>query len=443
MVLSPKHISENGRDYLFEGASMAIFELDSHSDERLISELKKASDEDRILSRECRDLLAENINELFPNNIINKTSNEKALPLAVILPISSGCNLNCSYCFAQTNGGKFNFHSYTESDMERLITTLDTINCGESTTLIFLGGEPLLKFQLIKYTVNLVEKLGLSSRFSYSITTNGTLINREIALFFKKHNFAIMVSMDGYDNKYNYRRFRNGDSSVAKVLSNISLLKELGVPFMIRATITSDNPFVFETFCFFEKLQIPYTLAFAYPSDNKDAENLSTYSDDDVARIANGLSYLLDYYRKAILRKEPIYNHVVPTLVNLIEHRTIRERICSGGINYFTILSDGTLFSCAHLMNDLEESLGNIFHDNLFPIAGKGYPISPTITSLEDDCLKCWAKHICSGGCPAQKHSCSLAPTSSLPEGQCKVEKILAEFYIRVYINLKQSQEER
>lgn len=30
---------------------MAIFELDSHSDERLISELKKASDEDKTLSQ--------------------------------------------------------------------------------------------------------------------------------------------------------------------------------------------------------------------------------------------------------------------------------------------------------------------------------------------------------------------------------------------------------
>ena len=38
----------------------------------------------------------------------------------VILPISGHCNLNCPYCFAQTDGG-FHFNDYTKEDAKKII----------------------------------------------------------------------------------------------------------------------------------------------------------------------------------------------------------------------------------------------------------------------------------------------------------------------------------
>ena len=56
--------------------------------------------------------------------------------------------------------------------------------------------------------------------------------------------------------QFNYRKFRNGKSSVSRVLGNIELLKAHEVSFEIRATITSDNPYIYETYRFFEELKI-------------------------------------------------------------------------------------------------------------------------------------------------------------------------------------------
>ena len=36
-----------------------------------------------------------------------------------VLPIAACCNLNCPYCFAQTDGG-FNFGNFTENDIDRV-----------------------------------------------------------------------------------------------------------------------------------------------------------------------------------------------------------------------------------------------------------------------------------------------------------------------------------
>jgi sulfatase maturation enzyme AslB (radical SAM superfamily) len=37
-------------------------------------------------------------------------------------------------------------------------------------------------------------------KFSYGITTNGTIISNEITNFLKKNNFTLLVSFDGINN---------------------------------------------------------------------------------------------------------------------------------------------------------------------------------------------------------------------------------------------------
>ena len=42
---------------------------------------------------------------------------------AIVLPISAKCNLNCPYCFAQTESG-FNFNDFTEEDIDSIVKFL-------------------------------------------------------------------------------------------------------------------------------------------------------------------------------------------------------------------------------------------------------------------------------------------------------------------------------
>lgn len=69
----------------------------------------------------------------------------------------------------------------------------------KSCDLYFLGGEPLLNFDLIRKIVEYVEKknLELKKKCQYNISTNGSLITPEILNFFNQYHFTVELSFDG------------------------------------------------------------------------------------------------------------------------------------------------------------------------------------------------------------------------------------------------------
>lgn len=65
--------------------------------------------------------------------------------------------------------------------------------------LNFYGGEALLSFDLIKKTITSLNKINkeLKKRGNYSITTNGSLLTKEIIKFLNENKFSVVLSYDG------------------------------------------------------------------------------------------------------------------------------------------------------------------------------------------------------------------------------------------------------
>lgn len=65
--------------------------------------------------------------------------------------------------------------------------------------IIFYGGEPLLAFDNIKYTVYLLQEKDKKKKkkLKFSLSTNGSLITDEMLDFFDRRSFDIMLSFDG------------------------------------------------------------------------------------------------------------------------------------------------------------------------------------------------------------------------------------------------------
>lgn len=70
----------------------------------------------------------------------------------------------------------------------------------KDTSILFYGGEPILAFNMIRYTVQLLQKKNKEERktFQYSITTNGSLFTDEVLSFLSQHKFIVMLSFDGF-----------------------------------------------------------------------------------------------------------------------------------------------------------------------------------------------------------------------------------------------------
>lgn len=363
---------------------------------------------------------------------LNRSGKEKFK--SVILPISGGCNLNCPYCFAQTDGG-FHFGDFTKKDADDVIGFLarNNENHEDPINIVFFGGEPLLKFDMMKYIVQCFKQKYPNQKVNYSITTNGTILNEEILNFFKDNDVAVLLSLDGPDNEFNLRKFRDGRKSIDVVLKNIDLLKQHEIPMELRATMISTNPYIVETFDFFENIGRTFNIVFAYQSANKSHEECSSYSEKSLLAIQKQLEELFVYYKKRIDIGKPIFTKILKNTADVLSCRIKHETACSAGKYYFTITSSGDIYSCAHLMNDVKYKMGDIYNGIEY-----GDQFVPVNVSDIEDCKNCWVKYLCSGGCVSQKISTGRSAQTSKVQNSCALEKIEWAFYLKLYYYAKQ-----
>jgi sulfatase maturation enzyme AslB (radical SAM superfamily) len=111
--------------------------------------------------------------------------------LEVILTAS--CNLRCGYCYQ-------NEKKERRMSWDTLRAALDLLlaSASREVSVLFLGGEPLLEFGLIRQAVAYVREVqDRRKRVRYSIITNGTLLGDEHLRFLARHRFDTQLSFDG------------------------------------------------------------------------------------------------------------------------------------------------------------------------------------------------------------------------------------------------------
>ncbi|MEW6456918.1 MAG: radical SAM protein [Acidobacteriota bacterium] len=123
----------------------------------------------------------------------------------MILEVTERCNLICKYCYRNEFTKK---RTSPLKDMEWEIAKksidyyINKINSPDRTkvkgfaSLSFYGGEPLLNIKLIKKCLNYINNLDFDDSITYHITTNGTIINKEIADLLEKHGIQLLISLE-------------------------------------------------------------------------------------------------------------------------------------------------------------------------------------------------------------------------------------------------------
>jgi len=144
------------------------------------------------------------------------------------------CNLSCIYCHAssETKGDVL--------DEDKANEIIDFINKVPKPNIYveFQGGEPLLVFDKIQYIVEKLEKTNKKVR-GFTLVTNLTLIDSDIAKFLEKYNFSVMGSLDVNEEIHNLQRpFANGSKSYNYAYNGFLTLLEKDIKFDVRSTIT-------------------------------------------------------------------------------------------------------------------------------------------------------------------------------------------------------------
>ena len=202
----------------------------------------------------------------------------------LILGVTERCNLCCSYC---TYSGGFASHR-THSDktmsfevaQKAIIDYMRDDFCEVGDYPIsFYGGEPLLEIELLQRIMDFALEHAQSrgKTVSFSLTTNGTLLDDNIADTIVDREIITMVSLDGPKLSHDRNRvFRDGSGSFETVYGNLKRFAERYPGYEkrgINATLTSPIHLE-ETNTLVESLYAAYPLSrasLATPNDEQRA----------------------------------------------------------------------------------------------------------------------------------------------------------------------------
>jgi uncharacterized protein len=162
--------------------------------------------------------------------------------------LTEKCNLRCKYCYEKSLQDfdnnldkKFEFDFSEPEDFELDVGKLKKFLLKDSEpVLVFYGGEPLLKIDLIKKIIDSLSE----TRVKFRMQTNGIFLDKLPVEYLEKIG-KILVSIDGgckVTDKY------RGNGVYEKVISNLILARNRGYTgeFVARMTVSQEDPDVYK-----------------------------------------------------------------------------------------------------------------------------------------------------------------------------------------------------
>ena len=166
---------------------------------------------------------------------------------AMVKPIGSLCNLNCTYCYYLHKEGLLHqplAPQMSDEVLERHIRQYIEAQTGDEVVFSWQGGEPtLLGLGFFSKVVELEARYKKPhQRIENDLQTNGILLNAEWAAFLKQHNFLVGLSCDGPKRLHDhYRVTKGGKPTHDKVMAAARLLQKHGVPFNALCVVNREN----------------------------------------------------------------------------------------------------------------------------------------------------------------------------------------------------------
>jgi len=164
----------------------------------------------------------------LPSHLLQFSADKKPV---VVWNITRRCNLKCIHCYS--NSADIDYpDELTTEEGKKLIDDLAAFG---SPVILFSGGEPLIREDLLDLAQYATDK-GMRA----VISTNGTLITKEIAIKLQKIGLSYVgVSLDGLEKTHD--KFRGKKGAFAAAIQGIRNCRDAGIKVGIRFTVNKHN----------------------------------------------------------------------------------------------------------------------------------------------------------------------------------------------------------
>lgn len=336
---------------------------------------------------------------------------QKPLNFLLIKPAGPDCNMACTYCFYLEKKDLFTqapTHRMSIKILEEMIKQA-MAQSDRHISFGWQGGEPtLMGLPFFEKAVELQKKYGKGKTIGNGFQTNGILIDKEWARFFKQNDFLIGLSLDGPQHIHDhYRLKQGGEGTWERVVQSAKiLLDEHAATNALIVVNDYSAQFPKEVYDFHKDLGLSY-MQFI-PCVETDPANPGHAAPFSVSAEQYGslLCALFDLWISDFANGVPttsvrFFDSVFFSYVNLAPPECTLLREC--GI-YLVVEHNGDIYSCDFFVEP-KWKLGNVIKDKLINMQNSPQQeaFGRNKYTVPEKCSFCrWLKH-CRGGCPKDR----------------------------------------
>lgn len=313
---------------------------------------------------------------------------------SITLQLLKNCNLRCKYCFVD--------HTSEVMDMQLAKKSIDfEINRAlkikqKEVKVTFFGGEPLLKFDMIKeltkYTNKVAENNNL--KVTFDLVTNGLLFTKEVSEFFVKNNFSVGISLDGDEKNHNLNRIDiKGEPSYSRIMGNMDNIKyyEKNSGKLVQVSmVVSKNTYL----NFYENLKSIIDLGFRKIADGLESYGYweeEEWTKEDFKKLEKQFELATELYLNKVEEGNPfMWSFINEGIKTLTEKR--KHYFCGCGVIDNFITTDGSIYPCTFCSKESAK----IGHVNEGIYADEIKRFLRYERNLSKECKECNIKEFCS-----------------------------------------------
>ncbi|MCL2234742.1 MAG: thioether cross-link-forming SCIFF peptide maturase [Firmicutes bacterium] len=336
---------------------------------------------------------------LFSNHELVEPLNESVVK-SMCLNVTYDCNLACSYCFADLNLRK-NSHMSIETAKNAVDFLIQKSGHRHMLEIDFFGGEAILNFSVVKETIDYarIQAKKIGKEFRFTITTNAYALSDKVIEYFNENMFNVVISIDGRKEIHDaMRKTEKGHPSHDIAVQNaLKFVKSRGnKQYYIRGTFTRLNKdFAVDAMELFKlgfnQISLePVVLPYDHPLSLRH---------EDILELSAEYEKLAREYQKLRANNNDVNFFHFNIDLSGGPCETKRLRNCGAGCEYVGISPNGDIYPC-HQFVVPEFKMGNV-NTNKFNYST---PLEKNSILNKPECLECWAKYFCSGGCIANSH---------------------------------------
>lgn len=313
--------------------------------------------------------------------------------LSVTWHLTHNCNLRCSYCYTGEKFGGGMTDAVADRALEFSLAEAERMGAGHLET-VFFGGEPLLRADLLFRVVDRLRDRAGSRRVSFKMSTNGTLLTRDVVDGLRRREVYVSLSLDGDPATQDAQRpDAQGRGTAARLDEAIDRLLDWNPCTSVNCVVTPATADHVD-----RSVLWLYGRGFKYLSTALDYSAAWTWTDLEV--LQGSYERLADWYVAETRRGRKFYLGCIDEKIRTRTRGPLdRAERCSIGWRQFSISPSGRLYPCVQFVKEDRDPrfvLGDVFSGFL---EERRRAVSACSESPKPECGGCALSDRCSSWC--------------------------------------------